>query len=170
MSNSFLTKVYDTGYTLNTSTIKQDTLSDSELLYIASEKSINKNYRICRRFNGANCGNNTSTVVVNNNQITPLETQADILSKSLKLTYETLYQNIASLDNHTNMIDKRYFIKTYYLDASKTITVTNDMRDLGLIISTISGDTGFDKELVKTTRYVKNSHIDVTYTYGESNV
>lgn len=166
MKNNFLTKDYSNRYSINIPSKTNIVVPSNVAVYNKYAKSVSNNFRICKWLEYIDC---EETSVPTGNVVVQVDPANHLLNKTLKLTYETLYQNIASLDNHTDMRDPRYFIRTYYLDNSKTITVITNMRDLGVIVSTISGDTGFDKVLVKTTTYVKNSNIDVTYTYGDNN-
>lgn len=172
MTNNFLTKQYVDEYSLNMPETKDVKVSVPTSLYSEYQRSVSNNHRICKWITSLDCDDNSDDSdndVDESNELEPIYPDNELLSKTLRLTYETLYQNIASLNNHTDMIDSRYFIRTYFLDETRTITVTTNMHNLGSIVSTISGDTGFDKVLVKTTTYVKSSHINVVYTYGGDN-
>jgi len=166
MNNNFLTKNYNSNYKFDVVTNQENSMPNVVSLYSKYRLGINNNYRICKWSTDLDCEpDNDGTV----SDVDPILPDSYLLNRTLKITYETLYQNIASLNNHTNMVNSRYFIRTYFLENDKTITVITDMSTIGTIISTISGDTGYNKKLVKTTTYVKNSHIDVVYTYGEEN-
>jgi len=43
------------------------------------------------------------------------------------------------------------------LEDNKTIRVVADSRTKGTIVTTISGDTGYDYDLIKTTTYNKTN-------------
>jgi len=92
----------------------------------------------------------------------------DLFSRTLKITVETLLKNIASYNYKTDMSDRKYHIKTYYLEDNKKINIIVDMRDSKHIIYKISGDTGYDKVLIKDI-VIKDDEIITTYLEGEDN-
>jgi len=92
----------------------------------------------------------------------------DLFSRTLKVTVETLLKNIASYNYKTDMTDRKYHIKTYYLENDKKINITVDMRDSKHIIYKISGDTDYDKVLIKDI-VIKDNEIITTYLEGEDN-
>jgi len=80
-------------------------------------------------------------------------------------TFEYIYKNIASYPYNTTITDdNRYLVREYTLDVDKSITVTVDMRTSGIVITKISGDTGYDKTLVKTTLFNGHTQISTSYT------
>lgn len=174
MNNNFLLKKYDTGLSLNVNKYDNGIIDTNGVSrYKSYERSINKNHRICLWNENLNCNedvtSNDNTGNDNSTTDTGTTDTSNTQTTPLKDSYETLYQNITSYDSHTDMTDSRYFIRVYQLPDNKEITVITNMRDFGKIVSSISGDTGYDRVLVKTTRYVKNSHIDTVYTYGGIN-
>ena len=103
----------------------------------------------------------------NTNDETPEEIVRDnvaisINSRSSKVTFETIRKNLASLNYETNYKSSKYITKIYYLSTEKQIILTTDMQTKGLIISKLTGDTGFEKTLVKT-EIIKDKKITVKY-------
>ena len=107
--------------------------------------------------------NGDDTVTDTSNIYTP-----DLFSRTLKVTVETLLKNIASYNYKTDMSDRKYHIKTYYLEDNKKINITVDMKDSKHIIYKISGDTNYDKVLIKDI-VIKDDEIITTYLEGEDN-
>lgn len=87
-----------------------------------------------------------------------------LLNDMLSLTFENIYQNLASKNHDTEIVEKRLYKRTIYLNKGKKILIVTDMKNKGNIVSKISGDTGFKYTLVKKTKYVRNSLIKVRYT------
>jgi len=81
-----------------------------------------------------------------------------------KVNFNTIYSNTSNLPTHTDTSDKRYLIREVYLPDGKQIDITIDMKTKGLIVTTITGDTGFDRPLIKTTTYEKNKFIKTVYS------
>ena len=71
-------------------------------------------------------------------------------------TYELFYKNLKSYPSVIDTSNPNYFIKIFTLPNNKSITLTTDMSDPNLIISTFSGDipTGIPK--------IKKTHITPT--------
>lgn len=87
----------------------------------------------------------------------------DITTRTYGVTFESIRQNIASYNYHTDLNDIKHLIRTYYLDGDKTITQEVDMRTPGVVYTKLSGDTGFEQTLVKTTIYTNNRIFDTVY-------
>ena len=73
-----------------------------------------------------------------------------LLNRNFKITYESLYQNIASYPYTLDMVNKLYLVKTYTLPNGGVITQTTDMTVPNIITTTIDGNTGYTSPLVKT--------------------
>jgi len=95
---------------------------------------------------------------------TSINKPISLLARSIKLTFETLKRNLASVDYKVNFQDSKYITKTYYLEDNKVINMTVDMHDKKKIITTIDGDTGYSVPLVKTEVFTNDKTIDVTYS------
>jgi len=95
----------------------------------------------------------------------PLSTS--LTDRSNGITYGKIYNNILNYPSDTNTIDKKYYIRTYYLPDGKTTTVTVDMRTSGVIITTLSGDVPggipFNKKTTITGLGTSIENIKVEY-------
>ena len=102
--------------------------------------------------------------------IDPTEGPSDdktITVRTLGITFESIYKNIASYPSNTDMSDPNYLKKIFYLENDKKIYVDIDLRVDGKIITTITGDTGVSSEsLVKTTTF-NDTEINTVYDIGE---
>ena len=92
------------------------------------------------------------------------DTIGDLDDRTYGVTFETIRQNIASFNFDTDLSDKKHLIRTYYIGDGKTITQEVDMRTLGVIYTKLSGDTGYDGTLVKTTHYTNSRQFSTTYS------
>jgi len=106
----------------------------------------------------------TTTTTVATNTVNPL------LSRSLAVTFESIYKNIASLPFKSDISNNKYLTRVYTLPDATTITVIIDMLTAGTIVTSISGNTGYTEILLKTVTYVKNVSIDCVYSLGAPNV
>lgn len=97
--------------------------------------------------------------------IGPTDGNIDLNTRTVGITFETIYKNIASYPNSIDMTNKKYITKVFYLGNDKQINVTVDMLTSNKIVTTISGDTGYDKNLIKTILITDNIKIDTVYTY-----
>ena len=162
MGQSFLTgdttNVYEDS--LNTSSVTDTDLSST----VASDKVIyevtmsTNNYPLCKLTD--DCQEFTIPEEVD----TTLIENPTLLSRQFKITFESIYENLASFRSETNTSDRRYLIRKDYLPDDKVITIITDMRTSGSIVTKITGDTGYDFTLVKTTTHVKGVKIDVVYS------
>lgn len=123
-------------------------------------KSTN-NYTLCMLNN--TCVDDTNLPI--DPTIGPTDGITDLNTRTVGITFETIYKNIASYPNSIDMTNKKYIIKVFYLGDNKQINVTVDMLIEGKIITTISGDTGYEKNLIKTILITDNIKIDTVYTY-----
>jgi len=97
--------------------------------------------------------------------IGPIDGITDLNTRTVGITFETIYKNIASYPNSIDMTNKKYITKVFYLGNNKQINVTVNMLTEGKIVTTISGDTGYEKNLIKTILITDNIKIDTVYTY-----
>ena len=133
-----------------------------------NHKTLN-NYPLCVK--SGNCPD------INVDETIPVEYSPptkDLTTRTLAVTFESLYKNIASYDYKLDMTNKRYITKIYTLEENKTITVIVDMITKYNIKTTIEGDTGYPYKLVKNIRMynpdpnlTKPTKVDVTYITEE---
>lgn len=100
------------------------------------------------------------------NTINPSEGPIDdktITIRTLGVTFESIYQNIASYPNTIDMSNPDYLKKTFFLENDQKIYVNIDLRVDGKVITTITGDTSLaDEGLTKTVVY-NDIKIDTVY-------
>jgi len=164
MANNTLTGTYTDDYLLTDTTTLSATATTDEAVTAFNEKVklTLSNYPLAV-VNDVVPATVVTEVVVTNSDNT-------LLTRSLTVTFETIYKNLASLPSTTDMSNNKYLTQVYTLPDLTTITVVVDMLTPGLIVTTISGNTGYTSKLVKTTTYVKHVTIDVTYSLGAENV
>ncbi len=102
--------------------------------------------------------------------IDPTEGPVDdktITVRTLGITFESIYKNIASYPYNIDQSDPNYLKKKFYLEDDKVISIDIDIRVEGKIVTTITGDTGTKyTSLVKTTTF-NNSEINSVYALNE---
>ena len=77
-------------------------------------------------------------------------------------TYELFYKNLKSYPSVIDTSNPNYFIKVFTLPDNKSITLTTDMSDPNLIISTFSGDIPPEIPKIKKT-HITPTNITVEY-------
>ena len=94
----------------------------------------------------------------------PEDSTSNIIDRNSKLTFETIYQNLASYPNEIDISDPTYMTKVFYMEDNKRIDIIIDIREDGKILTTMSGDLGIDNvdSIIKDVRY-DDLDIDTTY-------
>lgn len=95
------------------------------------------------------------------------EDDRTITVRTLGVTFESIYKNIASYPNNTDMSDPNYLKKIFYLENDKKIYVDIDLRVEGKIVTTITGDTGLKSNSVIKTTTFNDTEINSIYTTGD---
>lgn len=90
------------------------------------------------------------------------EDDRTITMRTLGVTFETIYKNIASYPSTTDISNEKFLKKTMFLENDKSIYITTDTKIDGLIITTISGDTTLKTGVTRTITYDDNK-IDTVY-------
>lgn len=91
----------------------------------------------------------------------PKDDTLTLTMRTMKVTFESLYQNIASYPYSTDFSLDNKIIKTFYLENDKKITVTILMENDDTVIrTTISGDTELPYPIMK----IKTIYGDVIKT------
>ena len=85
------------------------------------------------------------------------------ISRIVNITFEYIYKNTANYPHKLNISNKKYITKKFYLENNKVIDVIVDMLVKNVITTTISGDTGLNKTLVKTTVMNSDKTVDTVY-------
>lgn len=96
----------------------------------------------------------------------PGEGSTDLTTRLLGVTFEKIYKNIASYPYRINISNKKYITKTFFMGNNKTITVVIDMLVKNVITTTITGATGYDRPMVKTTVITPKTRIETVYSLG----
>lgn len=92
----------------------------------------------------------------------PVDTTNDLITRTLGITFETIYKNLASYPYNIDGSEKNYLKKTYYLENNKKIIVEVDGKTPNQVIITITGDTGYTNPLIRTT-IVTGNNINTIY-------
>jgi len=119
------------------------------------------NYPLCAYDPNCNTGL-TPPVVVDPSLPLPGK-DCGLLSRTYGVTFETIRQNIASYDYSTNLNNIKHLIRTYHLEDGKSITQEVDMRTFGVVVTKLSGDTGYPDVLTKTTIFTPLREFETTY-------
>ena len=85
----------------------------------------------------------------------------DMQIRTRSITFESLYENIASLPHTVDITNKKLVVKKYYITADRVITITVDQMKPYRILTKISGD-GITGTMVKTSVKKDNVYY-VTY-------
>lgn len=164
MANSNFYEGYETTpYNIisETSTIRQQDSSINNV-YAQDVRLTLNNWPLCAY--DSNCINNDPTIV--NDPTIPQDNfeNCNLQTRTYGVTFETIRQNLASYNYSTDLTDIKHLFRTYYLEDSKTILQEVDMRTPGIVITKLSGDTGYASTLVKTTTYNNNREFSTTYS------
>lgn len=96
-------------------------------------------------------GVNSSDNVVIDPSTGPEDNTLTLTMRSLAITFEFLYKNIASYPSTIDLSSDTKVVKTFYLENSKKITVTTLIEQDGTLFkTTISGDTELPYPLLRT--------------------
>lgn len=85
----------------------------------------------------------------------------DMQIRTRSITFESLYENIASLPHTVDITNKKLVVKKYYITTDRIITITVDQMKPYRILTKISGD-GIEGTMVKTSVKKDNVYY-VTY-------
>lgn len=88
----------------------------------------------------------------------------DMLVRTRGITFESIYENIATLPHTIDITNKQYVVKKYYITPIKIITITVDSTIPYRILTKISGGD-LTNTLVKTT--VKKDNVYYTTYHAE---
>lgn len=103
----------------------------------------------------------------------PVGDSSDLATRLLGVNFEQIAKNLASYPSRSDLTVSGQYTKTYYMDSTgtDTITVTTVFTKLSTVslkkVTTITGKTGYDTSLIKTTIYIRNTVMDVVYSLGE---
>lgn len=86
----------------------------------------------------------------------------DLQQRTSGVTFETLLRNIASYKYEVDLTNNKNINKKYYLENNKIINVNINSYNKDNIVITISGDTGYNKNLIKIIKKVNNKR-EVSY-------
>jgi len=152
----------DTPYVINTVTTTVDNTTATPG-YEQAVRLATNNWPLCQQ--DPNCSGNTGTTQVTVDPTLPQTTPSgtDLTARTYGVTFESIRQNIASYNYHTDLNDIKHLIRTYYLENNKTITEDVDMRTTGYVYTRLTGDTGYPNTLIKTTQYTGNRIFNTTY-------
>jgi len=82
------------------------------------------------------------------------EDDRTITVRTLGLTFESIYKNIASYPNTTDISNSDFLRRTIFLENDKKIYINTDISIEGRIVTTITGDTSLKGNgLVRTIIY-----------------
>jgi len=114
-----------------------------------------------------------STTVVEDDTLDPIDPtngptydDRDFVSRNLGITFEKIRQNIMTYPSRTVISNPLLLVKTFYLENNKTITVSTDISIAGRVTTTMSGDTTFDKPIIRI-KVFDSEKIDTVYQEGE---
>lgn len=107
---------------------------------------------------------NTDTGVIIDPTTGPYDDTLTITMRTLSVTFESIYKNIASYPNKIDMSNENHIIKKYYLENDLLITVDTIIEENGNLITTIiSGDTTLKYPIARITKINTNEIIDTIY-------
>ena len=95
----------------------------------------------------------------------PEDDTLNITMRTLGVTFETIYKNIASYPNTIDTTLDNVIIKKYFLENDKFITITTtieDLNDLQRIVTVLEGDTSLNYP-IKRIKEIQNNIIKTIY-------
>lgn len=95
----------------------------------------------------------------------PEDDTLNITMRTLGVTFETIYKNIASYPNSIDTTVENKIIKKYYLENDKLITITINMETIGeveRITTLLEGDTSLNYP-IKRIKEIQNGIINTIY-------
>lgn len=93
----------------------------------------------------------------------PEDDTLTLAMRTMGITFETIYKNIASYPSTLDTTQENKIIKTFYLENDKSITITTDISTDGNVIETLlSGDTELPYP-IKRTKTLYNDIIKTIY-------
>lgn len=95
----------------------------------------------------------------------PEDDTLNITMRTLGVTFETIYKNIASYPNTIDTTLDNVIIKKYFLENDKLITITTtieDTNDLQRITTILEGDTSLNYP-IKRVKEIQNNFIKTIY-------
>jgi len=88
----------------------------------------------------------------------------DVTTRIRRPNFETIAQNLAAFPSRELYPEANLKVKTFYITATSTITLTTDWRVKGTVVKTLAGDTGLTTGLTKTVVRVKGKVKDTVYS------
>jgi hypothetical protein len=95
----------------------------------------------------------------NDPTVGPSDGETNLLTRIISETFESIYKNLASLPSTDDWKTDDLIKKTFFLGDGKEIHVETDMRTQDIIITKLTGDTGYDTTLYKKV-VMKRDNLD----------
>lgn len=107
-------------------------------------------------------GDNVEEVVIDPTT-GPEDDSLTLTMRTMSITFETLYKNLASYPHSIDFSSDSKIVKTYYLENDKKINITTLIEQDGTLLkTTITGDTELPYPLLRT-KTIYGDNVNVIY-------